>query len=80
MKFHQIKQRACEFLVSVCSFVLLMLICATVQGTLFLPLALVLGLGDLLLMNVLCGLCMPAQVKAAPKPVRLRVVPGGRAA
>ncbi len=80
MKFYQIKQRACEFLVSVGSFVLLMLICAAVQGTLFLPLALALGLGDLMAMNVLCGLCAPAQTKAAPKPVKLRVVQGGRAA
>lgn len=80
MKFDQIKQRTCQFLLSVAGFLLLVLACAAVQGTLFLPLALALSLGDLMAMNVLCGLCAPAQTKAAPKPVKLRVVQGGRAA
>lgn len=85
MKFDQIKQWACQFLLSVCGFLLVILACAAVQGTLFLPLALVLGLGDLMAMNALCAPRASAashtgHKPAAAKPVSLRVVQGGRAA
>lgn len=93
MNFQTIKQQVCRFLMSVMGFLLLAIICGAAEGTLFLPLALLLGLADLIGMNILCGL---AEAKPAPRrqrvPVRrvhrtparasvpLRVVRGGRAA
>lgn len=80
MKLDQVKQWACQFLLTVAGFLLLVLACATVQGLFFPPLAVLLGLGDLVAMNFLCGLCAPAPARTETKPVPLRVVRGGRAA
>ncbi len=93
MNFQMIKQQVCRFLMSAMGFLLLVIFCAAVEGTVFWPVALLLGLADLVGMNFLCGL---AESKPAPKtqsaPVRtscaagtrravsLRVVRGGRAA
>lgn len=93
MNFQTIKQQVCRFLMSVMGFFFLTIVCGAAEGALFLPLALGLGLADLIGMNLLCGL---AEAKPAPVrqrvPVRrvrrtptrraipLRVVRGGRAA
>lgn len=93
MNFQTIKQQVCRFLMSVLGFLLLAIICGAAEGTLFLPVALLLGLVDLIGMNILCGL---AEKKPAPRrqrvpahhvrrtsarrTVTLRVVRGGRAA
>lgn len=87
MNFQTIKQQAYRFLFSVMGFLMLVILCAAADGSLVLPLAIVLGAVDLLGMNVVCGL---AADKTAPAPaprrqpvhpaVTLRVVRGGRAA
>ncbi len=85
MNFQTIKQQAYRFLFSVMGFLMLVILCAAADGSLFLPLALLLGAADLIGMNIVCGL---AANKPAPAPrpqavhpaVSLRVVRGGRAA
>lgn len=93
MNFQTIKQQVCRFLMSVMGFLFLTIVCGAAEGALFLPLALGLGLADLIGMNILCGLAAakPAsgqqrvpvrRVRRAPtrRPIPLRVVRGGRAA
>ena len=92
MNFQTIKQQVCRFLMSVMGFLLLPIANGVAEGSLFLPLAILLVLADLLAMNLLCGLAQPrparrprVQVRrvrhaAAHQPVPLRVVRGGRAA
>ena len=85
MDFRTIKQQAYRFLFTVMGFLMLVILCAAADGSLFLPLALVLGLADLVGMNLLCGLAaakpaaQPRRTQAHPA-VSLRVVRGGRAA
>lgn len=93
MNFQVLKQQVCRFLMSVLGFLLLPLACSAAEGVLFLPFALLLGLADLLCMNILCGLAESkparhscsvsvrhAQPAAAHPPVAIRVVRGGRVA
>lgn len=93
MNFQTIKQQVCRFLMSVMGFLFLTIVCGAAEGALFLPLALLLGLADLLVMNILCGLAQPKPAQQRPRvsvrqvrrpsarrTVPLRVVRGGRAA
>ena len=91
MNFQTIKQQIYQFLFTVMGFLLLVIVCAVVQGSLTLPLALALGVADLVGMNIVCGLASAkpaAQARRVPvrrdaslrRNVPLRVVRGGRAA
>ena len=89
MNFQTIKQQIYQFLFTVMGFLLLVIVCAVVQGSL--ALALALGVADLVGMNIVCGLASAkpaAQARRVPvrrdaslrRNVPLRVVRGGRAA
>lgn len=84
MNFQTIKQQIYRFLFSVMGFLMLVIVCAAADGSLFLPVAVLLGAADLIGMNVLCGLAAAKPTRhAQPDSVRtvpLRVVRGGRAA
>lgn len=91
MNFQTIKQQIYQFLFTVMGFLLLVIVCAVVQGSLALPLALLLGVADLMGMNIVCGLASAkpaAQARRVPvrrnaplrRNVPLQVVRGGRAA
>lgn len=85
MNFQTIKQQIYQFLFTVMGFLLLAIVCAVVQGSLPLHLALVLGVADLMGMNFVCGLASakpaaPARRVPVRRNVPLRVVRGGRAA
>lgn len=74
MKLHfnkvktELKQFAVKLLSQFCLIVFLTLFVAAAQGALSLPLALLLGAGNLVLLNVLCGLLL-ARPTATAKPL-----------
>lgn len=84
MNFQTIKQQIYRFLFSVMGFLMLVIVCAAADGSLFLPVAVLLGAADLIGMNILCGLAAAKPARRARsssvRTVPLRVVRGGRAA
>lgn len=89
MSFSRIKQAVLRFGLTALAFLLLVLLSAAVEATISLPVAAGLGVLDIVLMNLVCGLLsrparqsLRARRKASHRaaPIQLQVVPGGHAA
>lgn len=86
MKLRELKRLACKVASTFCVLLLVFLFCGAAEGTLHWAAALALGFGDVLVLNAICGLLLPApasdsRASSAPHPApALRIVRGGRAA
>ena len=87
MNTEKFKKEFCKAVGCAATLILMMLVSATIEGTVPVLTAVLIGAGCVYALNTVCGILLPGKAQAAPvrtaqRPVSvsLRVVRGGRAA